>query len=855
MNTSRLLQFRPVLAAGCFVLLCQSTLAIPAFPGATGFGAETAGGRNGTVIRVTNLNNSGTGSLRAALESTTTPRVVIFDVAGIIELTSHINIRTGGVTVAGQTAPSPGIIVKGASIVCNASDIIIQHLAVRPGNANPTTPSLENRDSFQIDSYNKSAGIQRVLLDHVSGSWSTDEVMSIWKGGSAGAGTLGGPVQDVTISHSLLAEALAVSGRTDSNAHYPAGSGRGHSAGLLIGSGANGVSVVRNVFAWCDYRNPYVNTDATNVQVVNNFIYSPGGGTATQYGNKMNFSPNTGPLTATAKGNWTYLRPDTDPDEHVQIGGNSSHAVQLFQQDNKVFNLSGGVWTPINNDPWHSSVTHLSGRTLSSVRVLTEQGVFTVLSVPYDPNNVRDYNLARVGARPLDRDPVDARIISQIQANNTKPFVNNPGDVGGYPAWPTNPTPRALVPPANPNSDDNGNGYTNLEDWLHGMAAELEAYSGGGGPASLAAASFDTFSDSNALGWKPAGISHWTITSGAYRQNDAFAGARAVMPNTSWSDQVVEALVTPRTLGGTNAFASVHARFRDMDNNYYIVLRSNAVELKKIVNGTPTLLQSVATTISLNSAYKVRLKASGNSISGTVTNVSTGVTTTLPATADSSLTIGSTAIGSYLGTADFDNVFASPEPTAVPVVMDDFDDGNLTGWDTTWTGMSGTWSVTADSGSNGLRQSNGSSGIGARAITPELTNLPSANQSVQADVKPLSFGVSTGFIGLYARFASPTENYYMILRGNRELELKKVTGAGQVELVKKTLPTSFSLTSWHTLRLVVTGTTTTTLRAYVDGVEELSFNDSSSPIVNASKAGVGTYAASAQFDDVIITSP
>ena len=89
-------------------------LAAPAFPGAEGFGANSIGGRGGTLIEVTNLNDSGPGSFRAAVEASG-PRIVVFRVGGTIELQSSLIITNPYITIAGQTAPGGGITLKNGS--------------------------------------------------------------------------------------------------------------------------------------------------------------------------------------------------------------------------------------------------------------------------------------------------------------------------------------------------------------------------------------------------------------------------------------------------------------------------------------------------------------------------------------------------------------------------------------------------------------------------------------------------------------------------------------------------------------------------------------------------------------------
>lgn len=104
---------------------------IPAFPGAWGAGMFTSGGRGGKVIAVTNLNDSGPGSLRAALEAEG-PRIVVFRVAGTIKPESDLNINHPDITIAGQSAPGDGICIAG-TLNINTYNVIVRHVRVRRG--------------------------------------------------------------------------------------------------------------------------------------------------------------------------------------------------------------------------------------------------------------------------------------------------------------------------------------------------------------------------------------------------------------------------------------------------------------------------------------------------------------------------------------------------------------------------------------------------------------------------------------------------------------------------------------------------------------------------------------------------
>lgn len=182
----------------------QSQDPLKAFPGAEGFGTDTPGGRGGTVIKVTNLNNSGAGSLRAALEASG-PRIVVFDVAGVIQLDERIEITEPFITIAGQTAPGDGIAIKGSPIDIQTHDVIIRGLRLRIGDGSGDPPG--SRDGITLGPPWSNPGnveVYNVVIDHCSISWAIDENISSAPDGSGTSGQ----IYDITISNSIISEAL-----------------------------------------------------------------------------------------------------------------------------------------------------------------------------------------------------------------------------------------------------------------------------------------------------------------------------------------------------------------------------------------------------------------------------------------------------------------------------------------------------------------------------------------------------------------------------------------------------------------------------------------------------------------------
>ena len=211
--------------------------AVPAFPGAEGFGANAKGARasaSPAVYHVTNLNDSGAGSLRDAVG--TANRIVVFDVGGIIRINTPV-VFSSGLTIAGQTAPGGGITVYGNRVsFSGASNTICRYMRFRMG--------IDGDDG--ADAVGIASGSD-LIFDHVSASWGRDETFSV----------SGDAAVRITLQDCLVAQGLRI-----------------HSAGGLMQT-SGGVSIFRTLYADNWMRNPKVK--GVN-DYINNVVYNWGGG-------------------------------------------------------------------------------------------------------------------------------------------------------------------------------------------------------------------------------------------------------------------------------------------------------------------------------------------------------------------------------------------------------------------------------------------------------------------------------------------------------------------------------------------------------------------------------------------------
>jgi hypothetical protein len=417
--------------------------AVPVLPGAIGHGITTPAGRGGTVHRVTNLNADGAGSLKACVDASG-PRVCVFEVSGTIRLPDDLTVRNRYITIAGQTAPSPGITLRGAGLLVKTSDVLVQHIRVRPGDDATGEPPI-NRDALKIEAPS-TAPISNVVVDHCTFTWSVDEIASAWQYWN-----------NISLLNNIFAEPLH-------DSIHPEGK---HGFGVLIGPVDGNATIAGNLFADMQSRNPM--TAAGRVVIVNNLVYN--------WGNTAMDLQSRGLITQNSVVGNAFVRgPDTAGD-HAPIGLRADSATLL--PGAKVF-ISGNTGPGETSDAWSLAGSIYGTLTLSNFKSSSPQAwPATMTTLPASENVVREHVLKYSGARPADRDPVDARIISQTRAGTGRIIncVASNGTTrcqrngGGYPTLAVN--RRALTLPANPN-DVTASGYTNLELWLHRMSAQVE---------------------------------------------------------------------------------------------------------------------------------------------------------------------------------------------------------------------------------------------------------------------------------------------------------------------------------------------------------------------------------------------
>ena len=392
-------------------MAAPAAAAAPAFPGAVGVAAETPGGRGGRIIRVTTLAADGPGSLKAAIDAKG-PRIVVFEVGGVIDMgRTQIDIKSPFLTIAGQTAPSPGITLIRTGIDLKTHDVVIRHIRVRAGVDGQGPESGWEPDALST------VAARNVIIDHCTFSWAIDENLSA--SGPRFKGTTpdewrAGTSNRITFSYNLLSEGLA-------KASHPKGE---HSKGTLIHDNATDILIWRNVYAHNVERNPLLK-GGVRAAVVNNLIYDPGR-RAIHY-NLMALEwagqpYQTGELSAV--GNVLRGGPSTAPGlPFLMLGGDGD--LLYHSADNLAVDWTGAAL------PLFGRYGETRAKLIESKAPISWPAGLPVLPA----RDVETHLLANAGARPWDRDANDIRVLFFV-AEGRGEIIDSETQVGGFPKQP-----------------------------------------------------------------------------------------------------------------------------------------------------------------------------------------------------------------------------------------------------------------------------------------------------------------------------------------------------------------------------------------------------------------------------------
>ena len=415
----------------------------PAFPGAEGFGKYTIGGRGGRVIEVTNLNDAGEGSFRAACLAHG-PRTIVFRISGTIALKTGLTIKNPYITIAGQTAPGDGICLRDSQVKFDTEQIIVRYLRVRPGDLN----------GKELDGFGGNGNY--AIIDHCSVSWGIDEVLSINK------------ARNFTVQWCMATESLYDS------VHHKGKHGYG---GLWGGPGG---SWHHNILAHHSSRNPRVsgNADSGLMDFRNNVIYNWGFNSA--YGGELwprNFVNNYykyGPATKENVRRRIFVQ--KDPKGRMYADGNFVWGYPEISADN----WNGGIDFERDGEATMETLRSLKPYAVAPVTTQLAEAAYESV-------------LQQAGCS-LKRDLVDVRIIDEIRqgtatygrswAGGGKGIIDSQADVGGWPELKSSTAvpdedhdgmddrwelAKGLSPKDPQDNNSIQDGYTNLEHYLNSL--------------------------------------------------------------------------------------------------------------------------------------------------------------------------------------------------------------------------------------------------------------------------------------------------------------------------------------------------------------------------------------------------
>ncbi|WP_136465192.1 hypothetical protein [Flagellimonas onchidii] len=385
---------------------------LKAFPTAIGGGKDATGGRGGDVYFVTNLNNSGSGSLREGLASGN--RTIIFRVGGTIELTSNITVNSSNITVAGETAPGDGIALHGGGFYLMGENYIIRHMRFRGGDG-----LASDNDTFRVQSQSNVGTWENYIIDHCSISWSKDENLAIETGRDGDVSVSGFTVQNSIISEGFNGKNMILWGRNITN-----------------------VSVMQNYFANTAERS-IESTVAQNVifEMENNVVY---GYSAAMRMVVQNRGDVVGNLFYDGWANQFLesIRMEDCNSGNCPPSGITSATGTLLYNDDNIYN--GGAATVHTRFNSYLSGSHI-----------LDNG-YTLLSSAQVESVVMSNVGARVGISGVDA--LDQHMLDDYDNGNTGGFVSNESQTTGLPT----------LSSGTPDTDTDNDG---LYDWFESAHA------------------------------------------------------------------------------------------------------------------------------------------------------------------------------------------------------------------------------------------------------------------------------------------------------------------------------------------------------------------------------------------------
>ncbi len=428
----------PVIPIVVFLVATFTQAQQPAFPGAEGYGRFALGGRGGKVLFVTNLNDKGPGSLRAAIEAQV-PRIVVFKISGTIELQSELRIVHPRITIAGQTAPGDGICLRKYPLTISADNTVVRFIRVRLG----------DEAGRKVDGIGVS-NAKNVMVDHCSVSWTLDEAVNTYHG-----------TKNITVQWCLISESLHNSRLQE---------GHGFAASL----GGVNTSYHHNLLANNAGRNPSIageKRDPTiNLDFRNNGVF-----------------------------NWEHRKLDGRP-ESINVVNNYYKAGPASREDRtivKIQCLEDGSF-----GKWHVQGNILENRVQSRrrnglVRIdapnMSPESVMISEPVDYAPVSTEtavaafENVLLYAGAIRPKRDSHDERIVREVRSGRTtfgNGIISSQTDVGGWPELLSAPPQQDIDADGMPDEwerrfspnrdlslqsslDLDSDGYTNVEEYLN----------------------------------------------------------------------------------------------------------------------------------------------------------------------------------------------------------------------------------------------------------------------------------------------------------------------------------------------------------------------------------------------------